>query len=61
MLVIGAVDMLLNSHPWVVASSPSHPFMDLLRSFVHNPIINYECFLIIFVVTKIASKMYVLI
>lgn len=60
-LVIGTVDMLLHVHLWVAVSSSSHPFMDLLSSFVDNPLIEYECFLIIFADTKSASKMCLLI
>lgn len=50
------VDMLLRSHLWVAASYSSHPFMDLLSSFVDNPLIKYECFLVIVSVKKKKKK-----
>lgn len=59
-LVIGTADMVFHSHLWVTASSLSHPFMDFLSSFLDNPLIKYECFLIIFIITKSSSEMHLL-
>lgn len=60
-LAIGTVDMLLHSHLWIAASSSSFPLMDLLSGFVDNPLIKYECSLVIFAVTRSVSKMCLLI